>query len=675
MKGYSVAVASVLLLASISAVAGEYWFQFGAVGGSNTEYNHGVSADIETSITHNITSGSISFWVGETLSNGAFLQFGYLEPNESGKYPMLCTLSGCSNYEYSNASQAEWFYEYFPYNYSGGQFLGAIGPTASAGTNGTFNNYALYSSGDTWDIMFNGNVIGSLNMHASTSGINAPIAFGEIANSSGSPVYINNAIFKNFDIYESDQFLPVSEAYSFIGYGVGSKKGIRDPYGVMEVGNRINYFAAGSGLPQPPNYTQLWGFGYIIRTISEYGNVSKAAEYSAYTKVPISVPPIIYLSNDTRVIFKDWIGSGIGSYTGNSNSITVSLESNITEKAEWLLQYHVNVSSRYVKAYGSGWYDSGSLLKYGVEPALVYQNASSRAVFSGWTTGTTMLNASMYVNAPLNISAIWIRQYLVNITTPYGSASGTGWYISGSFDNISLNTTIINSSGGERMAFYSWSNGSSSPALQVSVGHPITLNAVFRRQYLATIMGIDSEGTPLKLDKVFINGSRVNKTLYLFGGNLYNVSSVVYKGTNITLDSDISVNSSSVAYLWLPVRDLAIRTLDIFGMPVNASVVLTFGNGTVYSTYTGSRGSLALRDVPYGEAQAVVTYLGITSSKALSNSNNTTLLFVSLTDIIVFIAVGLLAFALHEVSRRYLHKKHSEYYLSKANAAEAGKRL
>ncbi len=666
MKGYNIAIALAIFFSLVSIVTGEYWFQFGAVGGTNTAYNSGASAEIKTAITHNISTGSISFWIGETLNNGVFVQIGYLESNESGRYPTVCTANGCSNYEYSNASQAEWFYEYFPGNYSGSQFIGAIGPPGSAGKNGTLNDYAFYALGNTWYFLFNGNIVGSVDTHAGSSGFNAPIAFGELANASNNRVYINNATFTNFDVYKDGHFLPVSEAYSYIGYGAGSKTTLHDPYGVEEANGRVNYFAAGSGLPQPANYTQLWGFGYILKISSAYGSPTKTAEYSAYSSAPLSVPSVVYINNNTRAVFKDWIGSGIGSYTGSSNSTTVYLESNVTEKAEWILQYRINVYSRYGTAYGSGWYDSGSTITYGVIPALVYQNASSRTVFSGWSTGITSPNASAYATAPLNISAIWLREFLINLTTPYGNVTGNGWHIAGSSFRASLDTTIVNISKTQRLAFYSWSNGSSSPNLNVYMLHPVKLNAIFREQYLTTIDGIDPSGTTLWLSDIHIGTSPANNTLFLYGNKTYNVSSVVYKGTKMEINSDIRVNSSSITYIKIPVQDISIKTIDIFGIPVNASVALTFPNGTTLSTYSGPTGRIGMADVPYGKANAVVRYLGLTSRSALSNSGSSTFFFLSLVDIEVFVSVGILAFIIHEISRRYLHKKHLQYISDKA---------
>ena len=71
MKGYSLIIAFLLLLPCINA---QYWFQSGARGGQSTQFNSGAQVSIQTVTTQNSQSGSIAYWIGEDLQNGAFLQ-------------------------------------------------------------------------------------------------------------------------------------------------------------------------------------------------------------------------------------------------------------------------------------------------------------------------------------------------------------------------------------------------------------------------------------------------------------------------------------------------------------------------------------------------------------------------------------------------------------------------
>ena len=131
-----------LLLSSFGLSFGGYWFQFGVRGGERSTVNNGASVQIQTITNQVLSSGSSGYWVGETLSNGAFIQIGYLIENQSGTYPSYCVMSGCGGFQNLNAGSAEWFYEYFPPSYSS-SFLGKIGPNGSAGKNGSINTYSF----------------------------------------------------------------------------------------------------------------------------------------------------------------------------------------------------------------------------------------------------------------------------------------------------------------------------------------------------------------------------------------------------------------------------------------------------------------------------------------------------------------------------------------------------
>jgi len=211
-----------------------YWFQFGIKSGSSASFNNGARVEIQTIVPQNITNGSLVFWVGETLSNGAFLQVGYTINNKV------------------DPRNAEWFYEYFPSNAQGsflfhGNYSGAIGPDGSAGANGTFHTYGFYSIGNTWYFTFDGKVIGNVVLGTNNSGINAPEAIGELDEVNTNNIYIKDVIFSNLSVYKYGLWLPVSSGYTYIGYGQGSNRLLKNPYKVMELNNSVNYFAVGSG--------------------------------------------------------------------------------------------------------------------------------------------------------------------------------------------------------------------------------------------------------------------------------------------------------------------------------------------------------------------------------------------------------------------------------------------
>jgi len=241
-------IMSVALAFMISTAASQYWFQTGAVGTYNASRNIGAAVTIET-VYQNITSGSMGFWVGETLSNSAFAQVGYEIENQSGFYPNNCDISGCNGSVYIAAGTPTWFWEYFPQDYNGSAFLGGIGANGSAGPSGSFNTYSMNSSGNVWNFYFNGNKIGSVDLGASTSGANPPTAIGEIAATDTNRQYMGPVIFENLRYYYYGGSTQVPVAYSTISYGKGSESLLPNLYGIEEVGTHTNMFEVGSGIP------------------------------------------------------------------------------------------------------------------------------------------------------------------------------------------------------------------------------------------------------------------------------------------------------------------------------------------------------------------------------------------------------------------------------------------
>jgi hypothetical protein len=138
----------ILLTAIANAVeAGSlYSFQVGAWGDSASAGNMGVQVEIQTRI-YGVYSPDLtdSFWVGDNLDNGAFIQFGYLiEPGYfCGRGEILGGKSTCTGRAYRyGSSDAHWFWQYWP-NGHGEDYYYASGAMNSAGTNGTWHNYTI----------------------------------------------------------------------------------------------------------------------------------------------------------------------------------------------------------------------------------------------------------------------------------------------------------------------------------------------------------------------------------------------------------------------------------------------------------------------------------------------------------------------------------------------------
>ncbi|MGC8651889.1 MAG: hypothetical protein ACP5UH_01395 [Candidatus Micrarchaeia archaeon] len=657
MRRFEILLVVSALVAMSTTASAQYWFQTGVKGSDSSAFNNGARASIET-VYQNITYGSLGFWVGETLQNGAFVQVGYEIPNQSANFSTDCSLSGCTNTTYLKAGVPTWFWEYFPANYNGSQFYGNIGQNGSAGANGSFNTYSFTSIGDTWYFYFNNKLIGSADLGTSSSGANPPIAFGEYAGSESNSTRMGDVKFRNFEFYNGNAFLLVPEAYTYIGYGKGSETELPNPYGIEEVDNYVDYFEVGSGLPLQ-NHTELWKLGYWLNVSSPYGNLTReSGNYSAYVPVGISAPQYVYVGNDTREAFEGWRGSGIGSYTGPKENATVLMDSNITEEALWQIQYLVNITNGRGIATGSGWYNAGATAHIGAGAGYLGTGVGSRIEFEGWSNGYKSQNITVTVTGPTTISPIWRQQYLVNATAEYGSVDGNGWYNENSTVVLSLTSRNISINSNEKEAFYAWSNGSTENPLSFVASKPVFISAFYEPMYLAMLEPVDTYNNSISGVTYGISGENYSTNYaYLFAGKTYNIEYATYKGTTMAINQRVEISSPQAIVVKLPVYNVQISARSLFGTPVDARIELTFKNGTTIETSTGANGTLVLYDVPYGYASGSASEMGLSHSieAAFGSSINLTMMTPLAATMIV---VGVLAVFASVVVGEIIERRH-----------------
>ncbi|MGC8537545.1 MAG: hypothetical protein ACP5MZ_00990 [Candidatus Micrarchaeia archaeon] len=628
MRGFELLLAGIVaVMLAAGMPTAQYWFQSGAIGSQNASFNNGVSASIQTVYPQSDINGSFGFWIGETLSNGAFAQVGYEVPNATAVYPESCNISSCTGNVTLYAGIPTWFWEYFPAGGPSSGFYGGVGQNDSVGPNGSFNTFSFESFGDVWYFYMDGKVLGSVDLGTSNSGAFSPTAFAEYADTYNNNAYMKPVIFSNLSIYKNGIFLPVPEAHTYVGYGKGSDDLLPNPYGVKEIGNRVNYFEVGSGLPLY-NGTILWREGFYLHIDSQY-NVSGAGEYMSASSVRISAPQSISLGVGKRALFDGWKGYGYGSYTGSSANATVYMAGNITEQAEWRTQYYVNVTTPYGNAYGSGWYDNGSVASFSVPNPTVVIGYGARAQFSEWNDGATSTSSSIVVSHSMKVNAEWKVQYQITATTHYGNAYGSGWYDNGSIAHIYLSEPYIYVNSSARVAFISWSGMYANKSINITVTKPLTLNAEYSKQYLIDISALNEYGKSINITSFNSSFGVINTTPYIDAGSTLYLFSAYYKGAHMPVNYSYSVSAPMNINITLPVYDVVIHTMSFLDTPVNATVSLSFYNGTSLNFSTGAGGNLMLSNVPLGYAYGYAKYLGFMSPIYASGGRVVTLFFIT----------------------------------------------
>ena len=655
--GQATLVIMITVLLSGTAAA-QYWFQSGARGSNDANFNNGAGVSIET-VYQNATNGSMGFWVGEDLSNGAFLQVGYEVPNASGLYNANCTVSGCTGSRNLIAGHPTWFWEYFPKGSKSDSFYGGIGPDSSAGTEGSFNTYSFRLSGsNVWDMYFNNQKIGSVDLGTDNSGPNPPSAIVEYADTNTNIWPVLNVTFKNLQFYMGNVSRLVSEGYSTMSYGSGSLTILPNLYGVSEVEDYTNYFVVGSNV-KPKTNGVLWKIGYNLAINSKYGNITGVTNYTAYSTVPINAPEEIGISNGIREEFEGWIGTGLNSYTGNMPNAYIILYNNITETALWQRQYYLNITTDYGNATGSGWYDANSTVVASITSNIISTGAGSREVFLGWNNSITSNKTSVKVGSQEALHAIWQRQYYLNVTTDYSNATGSGWYDANSIANVSVSNTVVQINQTARIVFTNWSNGYKSGNISIVISKPYRVNALFKKQYLIRLVPEDSGGYNLSgVEYYNVSGNKVNSTMFAFVNTTYNVEYFYYKNTLVTTNNRFSIDSPGNLEFKTPVYNIVINTQSIFDIPINTSMSITFKNNTNIKLYTGNDGHVVFDNVPYGFATGYAEYLGIRQSINLAYGAETSLTFLTISLIAFIVGGTILIVAVAKIVELYEHRRH-----------------
>ncbi len=668
MRGYNPAylLIAIIAITALSAQAGAaYWFQSGARGSDKAYYNTGASAQIETIAPQNLTIGSFGFWVGETISNNAFIQVGYVIPNQSGYYPTNCTVgpndtATCAKGIYLSEGTPSWFWEYFPSSGNRTAFYGGYGPAGSAGKNGTFNTYSFQADGNTWNVYFNQQLIGSVDLGVPGSGGNAPEAIAEYADTNTNATFMKEVQFKNVQFRSGGQFLPMSAGYAYISYGKGSQTELKNLYGVAEVGQYVNNFKVGSNINVPPDSMQLWGLGYYLNVSSSVANTSSSGKYDAYSNVQLRMPRIANVSPGVREVFEGWRGSGSGSYTGNSTSITVSMYSNISETVIWQKQYMLNIISEYgsvLNVPGGTWYNAGSVARFSVNQTVLPISYGSRAMFEGWSTNESSANGMTAINGPTNVTAYWVTQYLVNATSVYGNTLGSGWYNANSLAAVSVDTLTIPINNESRMEFIGWSNGDGGALLNVLVSGPVFIHANYAEQYLVNFTATDAYGNAITPDYVVVSNQVIYGPSFLYGNTQYELQYAGFDGARMGVNRTFSISGPMSINSQLPVYKVNITTESWLGQPVNASINLTFSNGTVLRSYLGPTGNRQFGEVPYGSISGSMEYFFVTEKVDLRNGENLKLNFITPGAIgaivVALFAIGLSIRALIKIEKEH----------------------
>ncbi len=399
-----------------------YNIQIGAWGDDASRGNTGVGVEIRTSIfpLAGQDSGD-SFWVGDNLQNGAFIQFGYLI-QAPGYYCLYGDTVGddttcLGSSDNIGSGDVRWFWEYWPNPEIIAFYLG-IGPANSAGPDGTWHRYQIWPNvANGWDFVLDGQPVTSFDEFKVTNSKDPAFFIAEeVTTSPSASGSLGPVEFRNLS-YLTDNYVwqQVTSLSAISACGIISPNCGIIPYGVTASGP--NDIIAGTGQQLRANGAVLWPKTFML-TVTVPTGVQVTVDGTPYYSVEdlsllqgthsISVEGLAQVDRLRRFRFESW--------SDGSTDLTrlIDLNSDTALRAIYALQYKLVVISPFPVS-GEGWYDQGmtAVFSTSIVPRLT---PDSLRFFVGWYDRagkmvTFLPSGSIVMDGSHTLEARWFPLY------------------------------------------------------------------------------------------------------------------------------------------------------------------------------------------------------------------------------------------------------------------------
>ena len=210
-----IAMATLIFLLQFGAANAStpsFALQAGALGDSASIGNKGVQVSIRTHIVSVTDSDyDYSYWVGDNLADGSFVQFGYtlMKP---GHYCMRITAvkTQCPESEIVRPRDARWFWQYWPKIGVTNYFYG-IGPELSAGPEGTWHTYGMIpNESGGWNFVLDDRVVDRVNASPALSKDPAYVVAEVVTSVPSATRSLGSVEFSNLAYYAQTGWHPVT---------------------------------------------------------------------------------------------------------------------------------------------------------------------------------------------------------------------------------------------------------------------------------------------------------------------------------------------------------------------------------------------------------------------------------------------------------------------------------
>ncbi|MGD0478180.1 MAG: DNRLRE domain-containing protein [Nitrososphaerales archaeon] len=236
---------------------------------------------------------------------------------------------------------------------------------------------------------------------------------------------------------------------------------------------------------------------YCLTIVSIYGRPAGKGWYDSGSVANFSIQSAVDQGNSTQRVLTGWSKNG-SPFLGASNG-TLPMTGPTSLTAAWKKQFYLTLTSPYGSPSGGGWHDAGSQAAVSVQSPVMQTNVTRYVVTGINGTGAAPqfgsgASVSFALTSPSTLSFKWKTQYLVQVSTPFGSPSGEGWYDSGSKAEVSVSPTQVADGLLTSKVFQEWTGNvtGTSQSLSFTVNGPMSMTATWVNDYteLYIIVGV-----------------------------------------------------------------------------------------------------------------------------------------------------------------------------------------
>jgi hypothetical protein len=355
-------------------------------------------------------------------------------------------------------------------------------------------------------------------------------------------------------------------------------------------------------MDSPKTAQALWQEQFYLTVMSPYGTPSGEGWYDSGTVAYAGLDIDVYVvtPNAERWSFDYWGGDTMGSDFSMSDPIT--MDQPMWAIAEWMQQFYLTVTSPYGTPWGEGWYNNDGETTYaGLDIGMVVVvPMEERYAFQYWTGDASGTDYSMSnpitMDSPKTAEAIWQHQYYLDVQSPYGTTSGSGWHEEMTAVPAGLDTdTYVVTPSAERYIFNQWSGDASGTDYSTSdpilMDGPKTAVAQWIHQYYLTVdtphgvpagMGWYDDGVDayagLDVDTVVVTPF-VER--YIFEGWDWDATGVDYIASDpIVMNGPKTAQAAWIHQYWMIVR------AESSGTPLTGITVSTDAGAVGTTPYT-----------------------------------------------------------------------------------------